>query len=59
MFILLSKKFASGDFSATCVVPPKPVTLQKRSYRGTEAYDNDNIIINTAISWKELNDFFL
>src|SRR6056300_1296229 len=33
-----------GSFLVTCGVPPNPVTLQKRSYKGTEAKDNPSMI---------------
>ena len=32
-----------GAFLDICVVPPKPVTLQNKSYKGTAANDKPNI----------------
>ena len=43
--------FGISLLEAFCVVPPKPVTLQNKSYSGTDAKDKPSIIkkINTNI----------
>ena len=41
-----------------CVVPPKPVTRQKRSYNGTAANDIPSIIKNMKDSNRGVNFFF-
>ena len=42
----------------TWVVPPKPVTLQKISYRGTDAYDKPNIKTKIPAKTNGVNFFF-
>ena len=50
--------FGISLFEAFCVVPPKPVTLQNKSYKGTAANDKANI--NKNIETKAIGvKFFL
>jgi hypothetical protein len=39
-------KIISGASFDICVVPPKPVTLQNMSYKGTAANESPNMIKN-------------
>ena len=47
-----------GGLLDICVVPPKPVTLQNKSYNGTAAYDNPNIKIKIPANIKGVKFFF-
>ena len=43
LILTISGIIIDGFSFENCVVPPKPVTLQKRSYNGTDANDKPSI----------------